>query len=167
MGKLPLDKIHFITRDLNQNANTKATEKESPKTQGSRVSAWESTGLGLRPTSNCFAIPSLKVMENNARHVFLFKMWAQIQGEKKWGGRGSRQVCLGLCPPDKHAFQDFRPNKERHLCLRQSAEQTHPASFSLPPWSLGWSSDHTRTFIIPATIWARVGTSSRDHSRSV
>lgn len=91
------------------------------------------TGLGLRPASNCLAVSStLKVMENNARHVFLFKMWAQIQGEKMWGGRGGRQVCLGLCPPVEHAFQDFRPNKERHLCPRQRAEQTHPASIPVP-----------------------------------
>lgn len=110
------------------------------------------TGFGLCPTSSRFAIPcSLKVMENNARHVFLFKMWAQIQGEKMRGGRGGRQVCLGLRPPDEHAFQDFRPNKERHLCLRQRAEQTHRrASLSLglvfrPHSNLYYTSYHLGT----------------------
>lgn len=110
-------------------------------------------GLGLCLTSDYFAMPSLKVKENNASHVFLFKMWAQIQDQKMGGGGGNRTVCLGLFPPDKHSFHGFRPRKERHLYMRQRSELPHQSSTSLSPWFLGWSLDHTPTFILPATIW--------------
>lgn len=88
--------------------------------------------LGLSSLSNHFAIASsLKVMENNARHVFLLTMWTQIQGHK---------LCIGtsvwVCTLQQSYIPGLQVQQRRHTCVRVRGLSSHLRL--VPPCPLGF-----------------------------